>query len=225
MYVDEIKTPVQFSLEEDPTDSDYYIVKVGKAQGDIEKALIKFIEPSVDDIDNLDIDDIELDDLDSDSDEDFLRRYFGDDWRTTHPHLKDTFGIKESVTNVNDIVKSCAKTTRDYIVNKYGTETDLCGKCIEASDCLVDLLINNGIKAKTVEGYIVYDIDENCSDRAWDEHTWVELDDGTVVDVTVEQFNYQMYDEYPPILIDKNPHGYTYDRPSFNWLDEITDNI
>ena len=131
----------------------------------------------------------------------------------------------EALKTELNIVKNCAKQARKYIVSKYGTETNLCGKCIEASDYLVELLHSNNISAKTVEGYIVYDIDENCSDRAWDEHTWVELDDGTVVDVTVEQFNYQMYDEYPPILIEKNPYGYTYERPSFNWLDELDEEL
>lgn len=58
----------------------------------IEKDEIQWKESSDDEWDDVDIDDIELDD-----NEDFLVRYFGKDWRDTHPHLKDTFNIKEAI--------------------------------------------------------------------------------------------------------------------------------
>ena len=47
------------------------------------------------------IDELEVDDLDLETDEEFLVKYFGKDWRTTHPHLKDTFNIKEDISNVS----------------------------------------------------------------------------------------------------------------------------
>ena len=133
--------------------------------------------------------------------------------------------LNEAINFKSAIIKQCAKKARDYIVSKYGTDTDLCGKCIEASDYLIDLLSDANIPAKVVEGYIIYDNDENCSDRAWDEHTWVELSDRTVVDVTVEQFNPMMDVDYPPILIQKNPHGYVYDKPRFLWLEELNERL
>ena len=98
-YVDEVNKPVNFNIIEDPEDDNYYLVNVGKAQADLEKALIKWVEPQTD-IDD-DLNDLELDDT-----EDFIRRYFGDDWRETHPHLKNTFGIKEDIKNI-DVVKTC----------------------------------------------------------------------------------------------------------------------
>lgn len=172
---------------------------------------------------SVDQSDLELDDLD----DDFLIRYFGDNWEEEFPELRTKFDLNEAHTDDmrKNIVEQAAKKARDYIVSKYGTETDLCGRCIEASDYLVDLLTDSSIPAKAVEGYIIYDNDENCSDRAWDEHTWVELSDGTVVDVTVEQFNPMMDIDYPPILIQKNPHGYVYDKPDFLWLDESSESL
>lgn len=84
-------------------------------------------------------------------------------------------------------VYNICKQVREELVNKYGKDF-LYGKCIEASDKIVKLLSEEGIKAKTVEGWCLYDNDEACSDRPYDEHTWVELEDGTYVDVTATQF-------------------------------------
>lgn len=216
-YVSDVILPDKITLKET---QDGYILNVDRYEYPIDKNEIKWAtntetDDNIDDL--LDIEDLE-------SDEDFLIRYFGNDWREKYPHLKNTFNIKESIISNNSLIYQCAQKARIYITNKYGTGTNLCGRCIEAADYLVDCLKLNDINAKTVEGYIIYDIDENCSDRAWDEHTWVELDDGTVVDVTVEQFNYQMYEDYPPILIEKEPHGYVYEKPSFTWLDELDEN-
>jgi hypothetical protein len=133
--------------------------------------------------------------------------------------------LSELIKDDKSLLVKCANEARNYITAKYGDGTDLCGKCIEASDYLCELLNSNGIEATTVEGYIIYDDDSNCSDRAWDEHTWVELSDGTVVDVTIEQFNPMMYQDYPAILIEKDPYNYVYDRPDFNWLDELDESV
>ena len=216
-FVNDVKIPDEIHLEET---GEAFLLTVDKYQYPIDKDRIRWKEPEEtldDDIEDL-IDESDLEDT-----EDFLKRYFGNDWREKYPHLKDTFGIKESVEQSNDVLYQCAQKAREYITSKYGTEADLCGKCIEASEYLVNLLNNKGINAKTVEGYIIYDNDENCSDRAWDEHTWVELSDGTVVDITVEQFNPRMDFDYPDILIQTDPHGYVYNKPTFTWLDDLED--
>ena len=62
----------------------------------IEKDEIQWREASVED------DDIDIDIDDLESDEDFLVRYFGKDWRETHPHLKSTFNIKEDMEGIID---------------------------------------------------------------------------------------------------------------------------
>lgn len=130
-YVDEVNKPVNFTVEEDPEDDNYYLVKVGKAQADLEKALIKWVEPQTDIDDELDLDDLELDDT-----EDFLRRYFGDDWRETNPELKKTFGIKEALSkNLSNIVSNISSPeelmdwmdkniTYELANDNYGAEND-----------------------------------------------------------------------------------------------------
>ena len=99
---------------------------------------------------------------------------------------------------------------------KYGKGTDLCGRCIEASELIVANLKYWGCNDyNTVEGWCEFDDDSNCSDAPYDPHTWVEM--GNIyIDVTADQFNYNMYkeNEYPPILIHKGlPHGMCYEEP------------
>ena len=87
-YSSDIDTPVQFELTSDES-CKCFIVSIGAASYEFDYDDVKFIDVT----DDLDVDDIELDDV-----EDFLSRHFGDDWRNTHPHLKDTFNIKEDLT-------------------------------------------------------------------------------------------------------------------------------
>lgn len=105
---------------------------------------------------------------------------------------------------------------RSLMEAKYGKGTDLCGRCIEASELIVANLKYWGCNdCKTVEGWCEFDDDSNCSDAPYDPHTWVEM--GNIyIDVTADQFNYNMYkeNEYPPILIHKGlPHGMCYEEP------------
>lgn len=121
--------------------------------------------------------------------------------------------IKESKKSdrYNEIYNIC-KEIRNEIVSKYG-EDNLYGKCIEASDKIVEKLKDIGIKASTIEGWCIYDDDSSCSDRGYDEHTWVELTDGTYIDVTATQFEYFMYDDIPEIIIGEKPEYMIYDEP------------
>ena len=101
--IDEFKEQLQYSLDREwewmdlpsPTftledDGEYYVVKVGEADEDFLKSSIKIEEKPEFKIDE---DDLDIDDINLEETEDFLKRYFGDDWRTTHPYLKDTFHI------------------------------------------------------------------------------------------------------------------------------------
>lgn len=83
-FSDDIKIPENLQLEEI---DEAFILSIAGYEYPIEKDEIKWAESSKD----------ELDDLDLDDTEDFLIRYFGDDWRETYPHLKDKFHITESV--------------------------------------------------------------------------------------------------------------------------------
>ena len=86
---DGIDIPVKFELTNDEQ-NDCFIVSIGAASYDFDYDEVQFIDSAEDDSD---IDDIDLDDV-----EDFLRRHFGDNWRKTHPHLKNTFNIEEKLT-------------------------------------------------------------------------------------------------------------------------------
>lgn len=90
----------------------------------------------------------------------------------------------------------------------------LYGKCIEASDKIVELLNKEGIDAKTIEGWCLYDFDDGCSDRPYDEHTWVELKDGTYIDVTATQFQSFIDEDIPEIIIGDKPYYMSYEEPN-----------
>lgn len=84
-YSDDIKPPVQFELTSDEQNKEF-TVTIGAATYSFDYEDVQFIESSDED---------DLDDVDFEVDDDFLVRYFGDDWRETFPHLKDKFNIKD----------------------------------------------------------------------------------------------------------------------------------
>ena len=83
---DGIDVPVKFELTSNER-TNCFIVSIGAASYEFDYDEVEFIEEE---------DDFEIDDFDLETSEDFLVRYFGDNWRETHPHLKDTFHIEES---------------------------------------------------------------------------------------------------------------------------------
>lgn len=111
-----------------------------------------------------------------------------------------------------DIINKICKQVRDEIVSKYG-EDNLYGKCIEASERIVELLKQNDVYATTIEGWCIYDDDSGCSDRPYDEHTWVELADSTYIDVTATQFQSFIYEDIPDIIIGSKPDYMVYEEP------------
>lgn len=110
-------------------------------------------------------------------------------------------------------LKSLATKVRNDLEKEYGS--DLTGHCVEASDNLLSALKAVGIAARIVEGWCVWDDDRWGSDTPYGEHTWVELQDGTYIDVTADQFNPGMDADrkYPKILIFKGlPWGMRYEE-------------
>lgn len=140
-------------------------------------------------------------------------------------NLKEIYNNSNNTKNkyLFDILFEVANDIRSHIIHKYG-EDFLHGKCIEASDMIVDILTQKGVNAKTIEGWVTYDNPEGCTDRDYDEHTWVEvksLEDKFIVDVTATQFNHFMDEDYPNIIIaGELPHGFSYEEPENSLLDE-----
>lgn len=140
-------------------------------------------------------------------------------------NLKEVYNNSNNTKNeyLFDILFEVANDVRSHIIHKYG-EDFLHGKCIEASDMIVDMLTQKGVNAKAIEGWVTYDNPEGCTDRDYDEHTWVEvksLEDNFIVDVTATQFNHFMDEDYPNIIIaGELPHGFSYEEPENSLLDE-----
>lgn len=95
---EEVSTPVQFELTSNEQNKEF-TVTIGAATYSFDYEDVQFIDlPEEDD----------LDDVEFEVDDDFLVRYFGDDWRETYPHLKDKFNIKEEfesdINKVDNII-------------------------------------------------------------------------------------------------------------------------
>ena len=132
---------------------------------------------------------------------------------------KDAFYFRK-YADLIDCVKSVAIIVRKHFVMQYGSGTNLCGHCIEASETLQTILKLMGINSYTVEGWCEFDDEYYGSDRPYDPHTWLELAGKPgrqlYVDITADQFNPGMYAEnkYPEIIIKMGlPHGMSYDEP------------
>lgn len=92
-YDDDIETPVRFEFT---SDKNSFKVSLGTASYEFDYDDVEFIDSVEDDLD--------IDDFDLEENEDFLIRYFGDNWRETHPHLKDIFAIKEELEDTEQEV-------------------------------------------------------------------------------------------------------------------------
>lgn len=116
-------------------------------------------------------------------------------------------------------VYKIAQEVRSELDKKY---KDITGHCVEASDMIKERLDKLGIQSEVVEGYCVYDDDSSCTDRCYDEHTWVIADGDVYVDVTADQFNSCLYDcnQFPAITISTIPECMVIEEPEYQWLDE-----
>lgn len=120
------------------------------------------------------------------------------------------------------IIEQTAQTVRETLLCLYGE--NLTGHCIEASELICELLLVKGIRHATmIEGWCLYENDENCTDRCYDEHTWVEVDD-IYVDVTADQFNPCMFHKLSSVIVGSRPDCMVYERPSYEWLEEKGEN-
>lgn len=130
----------------------------------------------------------------------------------------EKFNFKDKTLNA---IYEIAHNVRLDFENKYGTGTDLCGHCIEASELISQRISNEiGIPAICKEGWCKFDDESYGSDHPWDPHTWVEVPSlDLYIDVTADQFNFGMYqeNEFQPIVIHIGPpQNMQYDEPSWD---------
>ena len=121
-------------------------------------------------------------------------------------------------------VYEIAEKVRKEVEGNYGDFLN--GKCIEASDRISLLLKEKNIPHKIVEGWCVYDDFISCTDRPYDEHTWIELidEDKTYIDVTATQFASFIDEEIPEIIVGKRPYYMQHNEPDEEQLEEIGGN-
>ena len=119
----------------------------------------------------------------------------------------------------NPEVYKVAQEVRNELDKKY---EDITGHCIEASDMIKERLGRLGIQSEVIEGYCIYDDDSSCTDRCYDEYTWVVVNGDVYVDVTADQFNSCLYDcnKFPPVTISTIPECMVIEEPEYQWLNE-----
>jgi hypothetical protein len=112
-----------------------------------------------------------------------------------------------------------AAYVRSKLLND-GENEDLQGCCVEASDTIKDILEPLGYECEFVEGWCVYEDDSSCTDRCYDEHSWIECE-GYYIDATASQFNSCFYHKLPDIIVSKKrPSCMQKEEPDYKWLDE-----
>ena len=123
------------------------------------------------------------------------------------------------LSNTDKSMLLIVHTVRKFMESNYGTGEALQGYCIEASEYIAYLLKTLcKSDVRTVEGWCLYDDASGCSDRPYDEHTfvlWKNANGNTIyLDVTADQFNSYMDEKFNAIEIrDKLPHGIYYKEP------------
>jgi hypothetical protein len=121
--------------------------------------------------------------------------------------------------DVLSVARNVAVSVRKALELKHQYPDGSCrlnGACIEASELIVKRLSEVAVKARTVEGWCVYDDQNYGSSRPYDEHTWVEVDAerGTLfVDVTLDQFQPAMDDFIEPVVIGNVPQFLVLEEP------------
>ena len=100
--------------------------------------------------------------------------------------------------NRKEVINQVAHQVRNNILSKYGSTM---GKCIEASDAIVDELKKKGIKSQAIKVYCLYENIEQpeiCYEEHWlvkfrcDNEIWY-------LDVTIDQFQWAFYNQLPQI--------------------------
>lgn len=107
------------------------------------------------------------------------------------------------------------------IIKEFG---DVTGNCVDMSEKLIETMkykYTHPVEYRLVEGWVSYDFYETCTNRSYDEHSWVEVFyNGKlvyVVDLSGEQFNYYLTYRMPQCYIGT-------ERPK-NWSVEEPENL
>lgn len=129
--------------------------------------------------------------------------------------------------NQQELIKisKIAHELKENLIKKYGNTNDaMMGKCIEASDTLVMVLDNYGIKARAKQVWCLYEYFENCSNYCYEEHWIVEIyknKDKRYIDLTMNQFQWAFSKKLPSVYMSsKLPNFYLTRKPGKGTLDK-----
>ena len=106
-----------------------------------------------------------------------------------------------------ELLHKIAEYERKQIMQKYSG--NIMGKCIEASDTIVDIIekkSNGKLKAQSKQVWVLYENFEGCTDICYEEHWLVKvLVKGypCYIDVTMDQFQWAFYRKLPEIYFDR----------------------
>lgn len=132
-----------------------------------------------------------------------------------------SFNIKDKTT-----ILTVAQQERSVLLNKYNA--NLIGKCIEASDRLVEIYKSIGYQAKAKQVWCLYEYFESCSNYCYEEHWLAELIKGKeklYVDITLDQFQWAfsrklpeiwMQNKLPKFLLTRKPGKTALDKCGWN---------
>lgn len=126
-----------------------------------------------------------------------------------------------------NVVCFIAQEVRDALESKY--PMPLYGRCVEATEIIVEKLIDSGFEAESREGWCLYEDEDYGTSHPYDEHTWCEVSipgrtNVLVVDVTLDQFQGGFFQELPRVYVGEMPSFFQYSRPELD-SDEYEDGI
>lgn len=111
-------------------------------------------------------------------------------------------------------LRELGRSVRTTLQNEHGT---VAGHCVEASERLLEQLEDTTLDGSVVEGWCLYDRFEGCTDRPYDEHTWlqVELYEGTgvYVDATFDQFSDRVACDVEAVMVGQRPASLQTQQP------------
>lgn len=123
-------------------------------------------------------------------------------------------------------IYTIAEVARFRLQSKY--QGNLMGRCIEATDDLVEIYNSVGFQAKAKQVWCLYEYFESCSNYCYEEHWLVELINGKeklYIDITLDQFQWAftkklpelyMQNKLPKFLLTRKPGKTTLDKCGWN---------
>lgn len=122
-------------------------------------------------------------------------------------------------------ISEIANYERALLESKYGNKSEnMMGKCIEATDTLVEIYKQHGFNAEAKQVWCLYEYFESCSNYCYEEHWLVKITKGNdtrYIDVTMDQFQWAFSKKLPKVFKGRKlPNFYLSRKPGKTTLDK-----